>query len=298
MLNYLCLIVKPNSKLLSLNLINHSKDILDSCDGLIIEEKWLEDNECYEILFKSNNTNKINLLLQSKMPKYIDCVLVPKKNRRKKLLLADMDSTIIKEETLDEIARNIGLHDKISRITDLAMDGKINFVDALNERVWALKGVKSNDLKNILEKKITINEGAKTLIRTITKNQCKSALVTGGFSFFAEPIGKMLGFDYIFSNTLEIINNSLTGKLLPPIIDGDAKKNALIDLAKKNNIEIAETLAVGDGSNDIQMIKKAGIGIGFKAKPGLQKKTRINIRNGDLTSILYIQGYKKSEFYL
>ena len=108
----------------------------------------------------------------------------------------------------------------------------------------------------------------------------------------------MLGFDYIFSNTLEIINNSLTGKLLSPIIDGDAKKNALIDLAKKNNIEIAETLAVGDGSNDIQMIKKAGIGIGFKAKPGLQKKTRINIRNGDLTSILYIQGYKKSEFYL
>ncbi|MAR79722.1 MAG: phosphoserine phosphatase SerB [Rhodospirillaceae bacterium] len=296
MLNYLCLIVKPNSKSLTSSIIDHSKDILASCHDSIIEEKWLEINESYEILLKSNNTNELNILLQSKMPKYVDCLLVPKKNRKMKLLVADMDSTIIREETLDEIARSLGIHDKISKITNLAMDGKINFIDSLNERIAALKGVKSTDLKNVLEKKLTINSGAETLIKTMRENQCKTALVTGGFSFFAKPIGDMLGFDYVISNTLEIVDECLTGKLLRPIIDGEAKKNSLIKIAEKNNIGINQTIAVGDGENDIQMIETAGVGVGFKAKSGLQKKTTTNIINGDLTSILYIQGYKKSEF--
>lgn len=296
MLIYLCLIVKPNSKLLTYNLIDLCKNFIVSYNNVILEENWLEIYESYEILFKANDLDKTKLLLQSKMPDYIDLIFINKKNRKKKLLIADMDSTIIKEETLDEIARSAGIYDKISNITNLAMQGNTNFVSALKERVSYLKGINLTNLRYVLENKITLNDGAEILVKTMKKNKCKLALVSGGFSFFANEIGEMLGFDYIKSNTLEIKNNNLTGKLIGPIIDQKAKKNILLDLSKKNNFMRDETIAIGDGANDISMIEEAGFGIGFNAKPKVKEKSDANIKNGNLTSILFIQGYKKSEF--
>ena len=296
MLNYLCLIVKPNSNLLTNNLINLCKKFIVNYDNIILQQNWLEKNECYEILFNTNELEKTKFLLKSKMPEFIDLIFIKNKNRTKKLLIADMDSTIIKEETLDEIARSIGIYDKISNITNLAMQGKIDFAVALKERVKHLKGINLSKLRYILENNITINDGAETLIKTMKKNECKVALVSGGFSFFANEIGKILGFDYVISNKLQINNNVLTGKLIDPIIDEEGKKNALIELSKKNNIDLEKTIAVGDGANDLSMIKKSGYGVGFKAKDRVQKSADANINNGDLTSLLFIQGYQKTNF--
>ncbi|PPR77563.1 MAG: Phosphoserine phosphatase [Alphaproteobacteria bacterium MarineAlpha2_Bin1] len=296
MLNYLCLIVKPNSKLLDNNLINFCKKLIINYDNSILDENWLEKSECYEILFESNDLIKTKLYLRSKMPQFVDLVFIKNKNRKKKLLIADMDSTIIKEETLDEIARSIGIYDKISNITNLAMQGKIDFASALKERVAYLKGTSLSNLRYILENKISLNDGAETLVKTMKRNECKMALVSGGFSFFANEIAKMLGFDYVISNRLEIKNNNLTGKLIEPIVDKEAKKNTLLELSKKNNINLDNTIALGDGSNDLSMIKKAGYGVGFRAKPQVEREADANITNGDLTSVLFIQGYKKSNF--
>ncbi len=296
MLNYLCLIVKPNSNLLSNNLIDKAKNLIINCGGQVSSNKWLSHNESHETLFYLKELQKLNIEIKNHMPDFVDCIILPKKNRKKKLLIADMDSTIIKEETLDEVANYLGVSKKISKITELAMDGKIDFEEALRERVNLLKGTNIEILKLVLEKHITINDGAEILIKTSKKNHCKTALVTGGFSLFSNEIGKKLGFDYVISNSLELNGNHLTGNLIGKIIDRAEKKKSLEDLAKKNGINRIETLAVGDGANDIDMIKQAGIGVSYYGKTKLQEDADINISNGNLTSILYIQGYEKKDF--
>jgi len=216
-------------------------------------------------------------------------------SRRKKLLVADMESTIIEQECLDELADHIGLRDRISEITARAMRGEIAFEEALKERVGLLKGLDADVLEKLYDR-ITLVPGARELVATMRANGAYCALVSGGFTFFTERIAARLGFHTHQANTLDIVDGRLTGTVSPPILGREAKLAALERLRRDLNLQPEETLAVGDGANDLDMIRAAGLGVAFRAKPVVTAAARASIRFGDLTALLYLQGYTRKEF--
>ena len=232
--------------------------------------------------------------------KNIDCNFVMhSKYRKKKLLLADMDSTIIKEESLDEIARQIGKEKEIIKITKEAMNGKIDFRLALQKRVAMLKGQPAN-LLNTLKKNININEGAKELINTMKQNGATTVLVSGGFTFLTEHLKTLLGFNYTHANSLEITTNKykpdiLTGKIQGIILDNKAKLKYLDKYVKDKELSYEDTICVGDGANDVEMIKRACLGISFNGKKILDETANVQFKNTNLKGLLYLQGYCDSE---
>ena len=226
----------------------------------------------------------------------IDFALQPKKMRRKKLLAADMDSTIIKEETLDLLAAHQGCQSEVAQITKNAMQGKIDFAQALRERVALLAGLPEKKLTQILAEDIHIRTGALTLTATMRAHGAQCLLLSGGFEKLVRPIAERTGFIPSESNRFEIKNNLLTGNLIPPIRDALSKKNALLQQAQKMNISLKEAIAVGDGANDRAMIEAAGLGIAFHAKPVLEKIADAHIHHSDLTALLYMQGYRREDF--
>ena len=215
--------------------------------------------------------------------------------RRKKLLVADMESTIIEQECLDELADHMGLRDRISEITARAMRGEIAFEEALKERAGLLKGLDADVLEKLYER-ITLVPGACELVATMRANGAYCALVSGGFTFFTERIAARLGFNTHQANTLDIVDGRLAGTVSPPILGREAKLAALERLRRELNLQPEETLAVGDGANDLDMIRAAGLGVAFRAKPIVAAEAKASIRHGDLTALLYLQGYRKSEF--
>ena len=216
-------------------------------------------------------------------------------SRRKKLLVADMESTIIEQECLDELADHIGLRDRISEITARAMRGEIAFEEALKERVRLLKGLKVDVLGNLYNR-LTFMPGARELVATMRANGAYCALVSGGFTFFTERIAARLGFNLHRANTLEITNGRLAGTVGLPILGREAKLQTLQELARDGSLQPAETLAVGDGANDLAMIQAAGLGVAFRAKPILKERATASIVHGDLTALLYLQGYRREDF--
>ncbi len=226
----------------------------------------------------------------------VDVNFVSHAYRRKKLLVADMESTIIEQECLDELAEQFGLRSQIGAITERAMRGDIKFEAALKERVGALKGLPESMLEKIYLEKVTLMSGAKTLIATMKAHGAVCALVSGGFSYYAEKIATRLEFDRWRSNTLIIKKGVVDGTVSEPILDGNAKAGFLKAWQKEMGLPQEATLAVGDGSNDLAMIKIAGLGVAFHAKPLLARAAKININYGDLTALLYLQGYKEQDF--
>ncbi len=226
----------------------------------------------------------------------IDFALQPKKARRKKLLAADMDSTIIKEETLDLLAAHHGCKSQVAAITEKAMQGKINFVQALSERVALLKGLEENILARILDEDIHIRPSARTLAATMRARGAQCLLLSGGFEKLVRPIAERTGFIHGDCNRFEIKNGALTGSLIPPIRNATTKKTELVKQAQKMNIDLQDVIAVGDGSNDRPMIETAGLGVAFHAKPVLAASADVHIRHHDLTALLYLQGYRRDEF--
>lgn len=229
-------------------------------------------------------------------PYPLDFALQPFEHRRKKLLISDMDSTIIGEECIDEIAYMAGIKSKIAAITERAMQGEIEFDAALRERVGLLKDLDTNALDTVINERLNLNKGARTLVQTMAANNAYCALVSGGFTFFTEKIAKLTGFHTTQANTLEIENDKLTGNVIPPILGSAAKKQALEHFIKEKNILAEETLAVGDGANDLEMIKASGLGVAYYAKPIVAAEADASVNHTDLTALLYMQGYKKSEF--
>lgn len=223
----------------------------------------------------------------------IFCTLL--NNRRKKLLVADMDSTIVTSETLDELADEAGLKDKISHITERAMRGELDFQAALKERVGLLKGLPASALKRTLDKTV-ISKGAETLVKTMQKHGAFCVLVSGGFTYFTGDIANKTGFDAHHGNLLHIEDDKLTGEVGEPILDKDAKLRLLEYYCEEKGIDKVDTVAIGDGANDLPMLMAAGLGLGYYPKPILEKNLLNCIRFTDLTSVLYTQGYSSKDF--
>lgn len=226
----------------------------------------------------------------------IDVAVLPDGARRKKLLVADMDSTIIGQECIDELADYAGIKPQVAAITERAMRGELPFEASLRERVALLKGVPATAIDEILAQRITVNPGAETLVRTMRANGAHTALVSGGFTLFTGPVAKRVGFDEHFSNVLVIENGLLAGRAEEPIRGRAAKLEALLAVRDRLGLDMAETLAVGDGANDLAMIEEAGLGVAYRAKPAVAAAADAHIDHGDLTALLYLQGYRREEF--
>ena len=227
--------------------------------------------------------------------KAVDVLAQPTAERRKKLLVADMDSTMVTGETLDELADQVGLKEKVSAITARAMNGELDFKEALDERVGLLKGLSVTALEETWER-VVYTPGARTLVQTMKMNGAYTILVSGGFKFFTSRVREDCGFDLDLSNELLVKKKKLTGKVGMPIIDKNVKLDTLIKAAAERKLPLSQTLAVGDGANDLEMIKAAGLGVAFHAKPVVAAQARVRIEHGDLTALLYAQGYRKDEF--
>lgn len=215
--------------------------------------------------------------------------------RRKQALIADMDSTMVQSETLDEIAGEAGIKDRIAAITARSMAGELDFTQALTERVGALAGLDASAITRVLAQTLPM-PGAETLVRTMRSHGATCWLVSGGFSTFTGHFRERLGFHADRSNRLEVADGKLTGKVIPPILDRDAKLAALNALCEQVGITPALALAVGDGANDLAMIQAAGMGVAFQAKPAVKKAARFHANRADLTTLLYFQGYRAAEF--
>jgi phosphoserine phosphatase len=225
----------------------------------------------------------------------IDANLIPDAGRRKRLLIADMDSTVVTTETLDEIAAYAGLKDVIAAITRRSMNGEIDFPTALRQRIAMLKDLSVEALKKTLAA-TKLTPGARIMVQTMKKQGAYTALISGGFTYFTEEIGGQCGFDEHRSNVLGIADGRLTGVLVGPILDKTAKLDGLKELAAVRGIDMAEAVTVGDGANDMAMLGAAGLGVAFHAKPVVNAEIPVQIRHGDLTALLYLQGYRRDEF--
>jgi phosphoserine phosphatase len=226
----------------------------------------------------------------------IDLVVQPSENRRKRLLLADMDSTMIQQECIDELADEAGVGAHVAGITARAMNGELDFNDALRERVALLKGLPASVIDKVLQNRITLMPGGPALLATMKANGARAALVSGGFTEFTRRIAAKLGFDENRANTLHIENGQLTGTVADPILGREAKVQALKDISAQMGITAADVIAVGDGANDLGMLGLAGAGVALHAKPSVAAQCDIRINHGDLTALLYIQGYAVTDF--
>jgi phosphoserine phosphatase SerB len=228
--------------------------------------------------------------------KAVDANLLPSEGRRKLLLVADMDSTMIEQECIDELAAALGLKEQVAEITDRAMRGELDFAQALDTRVVLLKGLERSRIEEIRREAITLAPGGRTLVQTMKAYGAYTSLVSGGFTFFADYFARRIGFDEAIANVLEFDGDRLTGTVSKPIVDKNTKKNRLLELVAERSLSTDQTLAVGDGANDLDMIGVAGFGVALHAKPAVAAAAGIRIDHGDLTALLYLQGYAEDDF--
>jgi phosphoserine phosphatase len=228
--------------------------------------------------------------------KPIDVALVASEHRRKKLLIADMDSTMIEQECIDELADAIGIKAEIAAITARAMNGELDFAAALDTRVGLLKGLARKAVEEVRRERITLAPGGRALVQTMKTHGAYTALISGGFTLFADYFAKRIGFDEATANVLDFDGDVLAGTVSRPIVDRNTKLERLRAIAAERDIPIAATLAVGDGANDLDMIRAAGMGVALHAKPVVAAEAPVRIDHGDLTALLYLQGYSDEEF--
>ncbi len=255
---------------------------------------WMIDQTAAILEFADSQSALMSELENKLRVLHVDINYLPAFPSKKRLFLADMDSTMIEQECIDELADRVGLKEKVSHITERAMRGEIAFEPALRERVALLKGLPITVVDELITHKITLMQGAKTAITTMKAHGTYTCLVSGGFTVFTSKIAAMLGFDEHRANTLVVENGYLTGEVLEPILGQEAKRQTLIELRGKLNLEPHDTMAVGDGANDLAMLQEAGLGIAFRAKPAVAAAAHTRITFGDLTGLLHLQGYMKS----
>ncbi|UZD90890.1 phosphoserine phosphatase SerB [Cognatishimia activa] len=259
------------------------------------EAQWLATGEAAEFSIAQvpGNAEDVWTALQAEQ---IDLIIQPAEGRRKKMLLADMDSTMIQQECIDELAAEAGVGERVAEITAKAMNGELDFEGAIDERVGLLKDLPESIIDHVLQTRIDLMPGGKALVQTMKSNGGYAALVSGGFTAFTAKVAAELGFDENRANTLEVESGALTGRVVRPILGREAKLEALNEITSSLEISPEDVMAVGDGMNDLLMLQNAGTGVALHGKPALQAECKVKINHGDLTALLYIQGYAKSEF--
>ncbi|WP_101067493.1 phosphoserine phosphatase SerB [Roseovarius salinarum] len=259
------------------------------------DPRWLSPDEAAEFALPEVPPNRWDAWADLQARK-VDLVVQPAQARRKKMLLADMDSTMIGQECIDELADAAGAGEAVRAVTARAMNGELDFEQALVERVRQLRGLDAGVIEQVLDARITLAPGGRTLVATMKAHGARAVLVSGGFTAFTAPVAARLGFDENRANTLLERDGRLTGDVARPILGRDAKVHALEEVTRRLGISEADVLAVGDGANDLGMLERAGMGVALHAKPSVAEACEVRINHGDLTALLYLQGYARDEF--
>ncbi len=257
---------------------------------------WLAAGEAVDLRFTSLAPLDAERLVRTQLSRLpLDLGVQAFEGRRKRLLLADMESTIIEQEMIDELAEAAGIGAQVAEITRRTMAGELAFEGALKARAALLAGQPAELLDQVAGR-MTLHQGALTLVRTLKREGVRCLLVSGGFSVFAERVGVLCGFDAVRCNHLIVEEGRISGHVADPILGRDSKLQALREARRELDIPPDATMAVGDGANDLSMLKEAGLGVGFRPKEIVRRKARVSIEHGDLTALLYLQGYKRDEF--
>ncbi|SDH65076.1 phosphoserine phosphatase SerB [Roseospirillum parvum] len=277
-------------------MVDQARRALKATSVQVGSPDWLAEGEACDLpLFETEPDMAQSVAAKALAGAPVDVVCQPVEGRRKALLVADMDSTMVTSETLDDLAARVGLKDEIAAVTARAMAGELDFAEALRARIARLAGLPESAIAETLTE-VEITPGGATLIATMKANGAHCLLVSGGFTQFTGAVAARLGFDGHQANRLEIENGQLTGRVAEPILDRHSKLKALMTAAGELRLPMARTLAVGDGANDLDMLRAAGLGVAFRARPVVAETARARIDHGDLTALLYLQGYRKDAF--
>ena len=284
------LIGAPNQERLNMTVLDSLRHAW--CGG---DAVWLSHAEAAEFQIETAPSNQWQVW-QEFQNMGIDMVVKRATERRKKMLLADMDSTMIQQECIDELADEVGVGDRVKEITARAMNGELDFEAALDGRVELLAGQPASIIDKVLKERIEFMPGGRTLIATMKANGAYAALVSGGFTAFTHKVAETLGFDEHHANTLLLCGDKLSGKVARPILGREAKVEQLENITAKLGLSENDVIAVGDGANDLGMLGRAGTGVALHAKPAVQAECDVRVNHGDLTALLFLQGYSKDEF--
>jgi phosphoserine phosphatase len=292
----LCIIAAKNSKIEDSYIESVSK-WLEQQHYPISKRQWLSPNRAADLWIEGVVTNDLIPSLKQRWPFPADIALIPQRNRQKNMLISDMDSTLINQECIDELADFVGKKVEISHITEQAMRGELDFTNALRQRVAMLKGLPVDKLAACLHERITLMDGAKTLVATMRHYGAWCVLVSGGFTFFTAAIASQLGFQYHEANELIIEQNQLTGTVKEPILDKYAKEQSLKRHCQQQGFEYDDVIAVGDGANDLPMLLSSGMGVAYHAKPIVAAQAPYKIEHNDLSALLFLQGYAQNQWH-
>ncbi len=273
---------------------NNSFEAIQDLMNTKTRNAWLKKDLACDLYFDDTTAKIDENLFKYLDQKQFDWAIQEDLNRNKKLFLSDMDSTIIKQECIDELAHYADVRDEVSLITEKSMKGEINFTEAFIERVALLEGMNINALDEVYLN-IELNDGADLLLKNLSKQNIYTVLVSGGFTYFTDKLSEKLGFKENYANRLEILNKKMTGKVIPPIIDGIAKKNILDQITKKMQLNRHDVVSVGDGANDVEMISNSALGVSYRGKHILRNKANAQINHTNLTSILYFIGLREAD---
>jgi phosphoserine phosphatase len=274
--------------------VDRALGLLRELDPAASFKHWIDEGDAADLRY-AGDRNAARWALDSL--EGVDVVVQAEEPRWKRLLTADMDSTIIGQECIDELADFAGLKDKVARITERAMQGELDFPGALRERVRLLAGLDERALSRCLNERVEITAGAETLVQTMRAGGSSCLLVSGGFLSFAEPIASAVGFDRVRANRLVFTGGKLSGEVGDPIVDAMAKRDALIEVREQLGLRREEVLAVGDGANDKLMIEEAGLGVAFRAKPALVEAADAELRYHGLDALLWVQGVRRRDWF-
>jgi phosphoserine phosphatase len=274
--------------------ISVAEDALAAAGIHAFGRSWIDEERACDLLFSQAPLRARSAL--EGLIAGVDPIVQGEASRRRRLLVADMDSTMITVECIDELADYAGLKAEVAAVTERAMRGELRFEDALAERVALLAGLDEAVIDRCRAERVRLTPGARALVRTMRRDGALTILVSGGFTRFADPVAADIGFDLVVANRLETEGGKLTGRVEPPVVGAEAKRRALLDSAAERGLEAGDSMAVGDGANDVPMLESAGLGIAYRAKPAAVAAAGARIEHNDLTALLYAQGYPRDEW--